>query len=243
MTKDEYPAGTPAAAMLIREMAVDERPREKALKHGIKALSNSELMAILFGTGMRGKSVISLSDEILRDNDNHLSKVARLSIKDFMNRYKGIGMAKAISLLAALELGSRSAADAASISQPVINGAGVAVDVMKHHFANLPYEEFWVMLLSQAGKVIREVCVSRGGVSMTAVDVKLIMKNAIENYTSAMILFHNHPSGALTPSPQDDALTKKICDAARILDIRVNDHIIVTDGSYYSYHDNGRLPS
>lgn len=220
--------------ILIRDMAEDQRPREKALRHGIKSLSNAELMAILFGTGMRGKSVITLSEEILRDNDNHLSRVARLSVKDFMNRYKGVGMAKAISILAALELGSRSAADAASITQPVINSSKIAVEVMRHHFERLPHEEFWVMLLSQAGKVIREVCVSRGGISLTAVDVKLILKSAIENYASAMILFHNHPSGALKPSPQDDALTRKICEAARLLDIRVNDHIIITDGAHYS---------
>ena len=228
--------------ILIRDMAEDQRPREKALRHGIKSLSNAELMAILFGTGMRGKSVITLSEEILRDNDNHLSRVARLSVKDFMNRYKGVGMAKAISILAALELGSRSAADAASITLPVINSSKIAVEVMRHHFERLPHEEFWIMLLSQAGKVIREVCVSRGGISLTAVDVKLILKSAIENYASAMILFHNHPSGALKPSPQDDALTRKICEAARLLDIRVNDHIIITDGAHYSYHDNGLMP-
>ncbi len=228
--------------ILIRDMAEDQRPREKALRHGIKSLSNAELMAILFGTGMRGKSVITLSEEILRDNDNHLSREARLSVKDFMNRYKGVGMAKAISILAALELGSRSAADAASITQPVINSSKIAVEVMRHHFERLPHEEFWIMLLSQAGKVIREVCVSRGGISLTAVDVKLILKSAIENYASAMILFHNHPSGALKPSPQDDALTRKICEAARLLDIRVNDHIIITDGAHYSYHDNGLMP-
>ncbi len=234
--------GVASTSMLIREMAEDERPREKALKQGIKSLSNAELMAILFGTGMRGKSVIRLSEEILHDNGNHLSKVARLTVKDFMNRYKGVGMAKAISILAALELGSRSAADAASISQPVINSAKIAVEVMKHHFDRLPHEEFWVMLLSQSGKILREVCISKGGISLTAVDVKLIFKSAIENYASAMILFHNHPSGALQPSPQDDNLTKKICEAAKILDMRVNDHIIITDGSYYSYHDNGRMP-
>jgi len=241
MTMEDESAAYQAPAMLIREMAEDQRPREKAMRHGIKSLSDAELMAILFGTGMRGKSVISLSEEILQDNGNHLSKVARLSVKDFMNRYKGVGIAKAISILAALELGSRSAADAASISQPVINGAKIAVDVMRHHFERLPHEEFWVMLLSQAGKVIREVCISRGGISLTAVDVKLILKSAIENYASSMILFHNHPSGTLKPSPQDDTLTNKICGAAKLLDIRVNDHIIITDAGYFSYHDNDRL--
>ena len=231
------------STVLIRDMAKDQRPREKALQFGIKQLSNVELLAILFGTGIHGKSVLSLCEEILADNKHNLAMVARLSIRDFMNRYKGVGEAKAISVLAALELGSRAAADAVKINNPAITSAQQAVNVMRHYFANLPHEEFWIMLLSQAGKVIREICVSRGGISMTAVDVKIIMRHAIENSASAMILFHNHPSGTLMPSSQDDTLTRKICTAAHTLDIRVNDHIIVTDSSYYSYHETGRLPS
>lgn len=229
-------------AVLIRDMAADDRPREKAIKAGVKSLTNAELMAILFGTGIPGKSVVTLSDEILRDNDHHLSKVARLTIKDFINRYKGIGQAKAISILAALELGARAAADAATISHPQITCSSTAVDVMRPHLNNLPHEEFWIMLLSQAGKVQREICVSRGGLASTAVDVKIILKHAIENYASAIILFHNHPSGTLKPSAQDDMLTRKICIGAKAIDVRVNDHIIVTDGGFYSYHDNGRMP-
>ena len=243
MTDRYYKApDTSAGHYMIRDMAEEQRPREKALRQGIKSLSNAELLAILFGTGLRGKSVLQLSDEILADNGNHISKVARLSIRDFMNRYKGIGEAKAISILAALELGSRSVADAASLSHPVINCSESAVNVMKHHFSNLPHEEFWIMLLSQAGKVLREICVSRGGINLTAVDVKIILKHASENYATSMILFHNHPSGTLVPSPQDDNLTRRICTGAKAIDVRVNDHIIITDGGYYSYHGNGRLP-
>lgn len=236
-----YGDDVPVSA-LIRDMATDERPREKAIRHGIKSLSNAELMAILFGTGVRGKSVINLSEEILRDNDHHLSKVARLSIKDFTNRYKGIGEAKAISMLAALELGSRAASDAVTISNPVVRCAETAVNIMRRHFSNLPHEEFWIMLLSQAGKVQREICVSRGGIAVTVVDIKIILKHALENYATSMILFHNHPSGALQPSPQDDSLTRRICAGAKAIDVRVNDHIIVTDSGYYSYNDNGRMP-
>ncbi len=230
-----------ARGRLIREMACDDRPREKAMSQGIKSLSDAELMAILFGTGIRGKSVVELSAEILADNDNHLSNIARLSVRDFLSRYKGIGPAKAISLLAALEIGTRSAADAASIEKPVVTGADVAVRLMRRHLNGLPHEEFWVMLLSQSGRVIREVNVSRGGLTATMVDVKVVLKHAIENYTSAMILFHNHPSGSLLPSEQDDNLTRRITAAAKLMDIRVNDHIIVTDGGYYSYHDHGRI--
>lgn len=232
-----------AGSILIRDMAEDERPREKALKSGIKSLTNTELMAILFGTGIRGKSVLRLCEEILADNDNHISNVARLSISDFTRRYKGVGQAKAISILAALELGSRASEDFFMKDNPTINTAQKAVEAIKRNFAGLPHEEFWVMLLSQSGKVIRNVCVSRGGVSMTAVDIKIVLKSAIENLASAMILFHNHPSGNLNPSIQDDNLTKRICDGAKAIDIRVNDHIIINDGGdFYSYHDHKRLP-
>ncbi len=226
---------------LIKEMDRDERPREKAIKYGIKSLSDNELMAIIFSTGLKGKSVIEMSRDILSDNKGHLSKVARLSVAEMLKRYKGIGPAKALTLLAALELGSRSAADAATIDDPVVNSSGVAYSIMKHHFERLDHEEFWVLLLSQSGKPIREIKIGQGGVAATAVDVKLIMKAAIEHLASAMIVFHNHPSGNLKPSAQDNALTIKIREAAKLIDTRLNDHIIITDASYYSYHDDGRL--
>ncbi len=226
---------------LIREMASDERPREKAIKYGIKSLTDTELMAIIFSTGLKGKSVIELSRDILDDNNSHLSKVARLSVAEMLKRYKGIGPAKAITLLAALELGSRSAADAAKIDNPTITSSDVAYTLMKHHFERLDHEEFWVLLISQSGKPIREIRIGQGGLTATAVDIKLIMKAAIENLASAMIVYHNHPSGNLKPSQQDDALTSKIKEAARLIDTRLNDHIIITDAGYYSYNDEGRL--
>lgn len=229
------------STILIRDMAADERPREKMLHHGPKALSDAELMAIIFSTGMKGKSVIQLSQEILADNQGHLSRVARLSVQDFLNRYKGIGQAKAITLLAALEMGARAAADAAKVENPVIRDSLTAYELMRHRLERLDHEEMWVMLLSQAGKSLRETCVGRGGVAATYTDVKLIMKPAIEHLASAIILFHNHPSGNLRPSTQDDNLTEKIKKAAALLDIRLNDHIIITDSGYYSYNDEGRL--
>ncbi len=241
---EDYPEiNATCGSILIRDMAEDERPREKAIRSGIKSLSNTELMAILFGTGIRGKSVLRLCEEILADNDNHISNVARLSISDFTRRYKGVGQAKAISILAALELGSRASEDYFMKDNPTINTAEKAVQAIKRNLVGLSHEEFWVMLLSQSGKVIRNVCISRGGVSMTAVDIKIVFKSAIENLASAMILFHNHPSGALMPSLQDDNLTKRICEGGRTIDIRVNDHIIINDGGqFYSYHEHGRLP-
>lgn len=228
--------------MLIRDMASDERPREKALHKGIKALSDTELMAIIFSTGMKGKSVIQMSEEILLDNEHHLSKVARLSIKDLINRYKGMGEAKAISLLAALELGARAAADAVTISRPKVTNSKIAVDIMRRHFSNLPYEEFWIMLLDQGGHVIKEMRISQGGIAATVVDVKIILKNILENYASSAIVFHNHPSGTLFPSPEDDRLTRRIVTGATAIGSRVNDHIIITDSGFYSYSDNGKMP-
>lgn len=230
-------------SFLIRDMAEDDRPREKALRHGIRSLTDAELMAIIFSTGMKGKSVIQLSEEILGDNGHHLSNVARLSAKDLTNRYKGLGSAKAVSLLAALELGARSAADALIISRPKVTNSKMAADIMRRHFAHLPVEEFWIMLLSQSGHVIKEVRISTGGVAATLVDTKVVLKHIVENLASSAIIFHNHPSGALVPSPEDDRLTKRICSGAFAVGSRVNDHIIISDAGYYSYSDSGRMPA
>lgn len=238
---DAGETSTKVRQLLIKEMANEERPREKAIRSGIKSLTDPELMAIIFSTGLKGKSVIELSREILDDNAGHLSKVARLSVKEMLKRYKGIGPAKALTLLAALELGSRSAADAAKIDTPTISSSEAAYKLMHHHFDRLDHEEFWVLLLSQAGKPIEEIKIGQGGVTGTSVDTKLILRSAIEHLASAIILFHNHPSGTLRPSHQDDALTAKIKEGAKLIDTRVHDHIIVTDGGYYSYNDEGRL--
>jgi DNA repair protein RadC len=231
----------PPSNTLIRYLADDEKPREKAIAHGVKSLTDVELMAIVFSTGLKGKSVIELSREILTDNDNHLSNVAHLTPQDFMNRYKGIGPAKAITLLAALELGMRSARDAAQMQYKTVQNSESAAAIMRHHFQNLDHEEFWVLMLNNSGKVIREVCVGQGGQTATVVDVKIVMRAALEARAMRMIVFHNHPSGALNPSMQDDNVTKKLKSAAALFDIRLDDHIIITDTSYYSYNDNSRL--
>lgn len=237
----EHDELTGANGRLIKNMRPEDRPREKALRLGLKALSDAELMALLFSTGIKGKSVIEMSQDILDDNKGHLSTVASLSVSDFLKRYKGIGVAKAITLLAALELGARSSADAAAKEEPTVNSSEIAYRLMRHHLADLPHEEFWVMLLSQSGKVLREVKIGQGGLTGTVADVKLIIRAAVDHLASAMILFHNHPSGNLRPSPQDDALTKKISEAAKLIDTRVNDHIIVSANGYYSYNDEGRM--
>lgn len=227
---------------LIKDLAAEDRPREKAMKYGVKSLSNAELLAILFGTGVRGKGVIKLSRDILDDNEGHLSRLAKISIQDFVKRYKGIGTAKAISVLSALELGNRAAADEAVSDDLRITSSGKAAKIIRQYLGGLPHEEFWIMMLNQANKVIRCECVGRGGITSTVVDLKVLLKKALDYYTCGLVLCHNHPSGNLIPSVQDDALTKRICAGAKTVDIRVLDHIIVSDTSYYSYADQGRLP-
>ncbi len=226
---------------LIKDMAESERPREKAMLHGVETLSDAELMAIIFATGIKGKSVVQLCKEILDSKDGHLSKVTKMSVKDMCKEYKGIGQVKAITLLAALQLGARAAKDALLVDDVVISSSSAAYDIMRHRFERIQHEEFWILLIDRAGHMIRDVRISQGGTAATTVDLKLIMKAAIESLASSMILFHNHPSGTLRPSVEDDRLTKRIKEASAILDIRVNDHLIVTSSSYYSYADQGRI--
>lgn len=226
---------------LIRDLNTDERPREKAMNHGVKALSDSELMAIIFGTGVKGQSVLTLSRTILKDHEGHLSRVARKDYRELIKNIRGIGPAKAISLLAALELGARASADALIDDQTPITSSERAYSYMRHYFTHLNHEEFYALFLTQALKPIRSHKVGQGGLTATVVDQKVILKEALLNNASAMILFHNHPSGNLKPSPQDKQLTNRIKEACSLLDIRLNDHLIITDSSYYSFNDEGIL--
>ncbi len=226
---------------LIRDLAEDDRPREKAIRHGIDSLTDAELMAIIFSTGIKGKSVVQLCNEILDSKGGHLSRVTKMTVKEMCDTYKGIGKVKAITLLAALHLGARAAKDALIADEVKVVTSEIAYDLMRHHFERIQHEEFWIMLIDRGAHVIREVRISQGGIAATTVDIKLILKSAIESLASSMILFHNHPSGTLMPSPEDDRLTRRIVEAAKMVDIRVNDHLIVTSHSYYSYNDHGRL--
>ena len=237
---DEYPELT-AAGSLMRDLEPEQRPREKAIRHGLDSLSDAELMAIIFATGIRGKGVVDLCKEILDDNRGHLSRLARMGVKDICRRYKGIGPAKALTLLAALKLGERTVADALSVADEPLNTPAAAYRYMAPRLVGLPHEEFWAVYLNQAARVISERRIGQGGVAGTFVDVRLVVKGALEELASAILLFHNHPSGNTRPSPQDETLTRKIRDAAALFDIRVNDHIIITPGAYFSFHDEGRL--
>lgn len=158
-----------------------------------------------------------------------------------MDKYKGIGPAKAITLLAALELGMRSAKDATEIQYKQITSSDAAAALMRQHFQALDHEQFWVLLMNNSAKVIRELCVAKGGQTATIVDVKMIMRAALEAKATRIIAFHNHPSGNLRPSMQDDSITRKIKAAAELFDMRLDDHIIISDNGYFSYNDEGRL--
>lgn len=219
----------------------DLLPREKALQYGIKTLSDAELMAILFGTGIKGKGVVELCKDIIDFHNGHLSKIAHTSAREFMQMHKGIGPAKALTLLAGIELGIRAASDAVTINEHAISSSQRAFDYMHRHLYNLDHEEFWVLLLRNNLKPLREFKVGQGGLSATAVDPKIIIREALLSNAASLMIFHNHPSGALKPSSQDEALTQKIVAAAKLFDLRVLDHIIVGHHNYYSFNDEGRL--
>lgn len=224
----------------IADMADDDKPREKALRNGIRSLSDTELIAILLGGGLQGKSVIDLSREIYDSYGHSLTDMARSSIREMCSRFKGIGPAKAITIAAALELGGRRK-DIQTASKPLVQSSQDAYQAIRQQIENLPIEEFWILLLSRSNRIIAKECISRGGTAATVVDVKLIMKHAIEHLASGMILVHNHPSDNIRPSGPDDNLTQKICEAGRLMDIKVLDHLIIGSTGFYSYADNGRL--
>ena len=224
----------------IADLDEGDKPREKALTQGIRSLSNAELLAIIFGSGLPGKSVISMSQEILASCNNRLSRLSRISIHEMKKSFKGVGTAKAISLAAAFELGLRTRDEDAALD-PQIKCSTDIYNIMRAKLERLEYEEFWVLYLSRSNRVIYEECMSKGGVSGTVTDIRLILKRAIELLASGIILVHNHPSGNLRPSPDDDRITTKAKEAAKLLDINVLDHLIITPTSYFSYNDNGRL--
>lgn len=239
----DYPEIKPSG-MTIRDMPDDQKPREKAMRLGIGALTDAELMAIIFATGIRGKSVLKMSEEIIAHHEGHLSLLAGMDVKDICSSFKGIGPAKALTLLAGLELGVRAAHDAAKLeaARKPLSSPDLVWKLMHETLGGLRHEEFWVLYLDQSGKLIKKEQVGRGGVASTAVDIRIILREAILCLASAIILVHNHPSGNLKPSPQDIELTRKAMEACRYHDIRVNDHLIFTDNAYYSFHNEGTLP-
>ena len=223
----------------IKAWAEADRPREKLLEQGRRALSDAELLAVLIGSGSREASAVELCRRILHDQENDLNNVSRLSVTELC-RYKGIGQAKAISIVAALELGRRRKAQKEE-EHPVLNSSRRVHDHLGHIYQDLPYEEFWVLYLAGGCKLIAKQLIGKGGNDFTPVDIKQVLRLALEYRATGIVLTHNHPSGTLKPSSMDVQLTKKLTEAATLFDIAVNDHVIFANTGYYSFRDEGLL--
>lgn len=224
---------------LIRQWAEDDRPREKFLLKGKTALSDSELLAILIGSGSRNESAVFLCQKILASVNHNLSLLGKLSVKQLM-QFKGIGEAKALTIAAALELGRRRR-DEEQLQLPKITSSKAVFELMQPILGELPHEEFWVLCLNNSNKVIYKTQISKGGITETLVDIRLVFKHALEHYAVAIILVHNHPSGKLQPSDADLQMTKNVQQAGKLLEIPVLDHIIITEKSYFGFADAGLL--
>lgn len=221
----------------INQWAEDDRPREKFLLKGKAALSDSELLAILIGSGSRNESAVQLCQRILATSENNLNTLGKMSVSQLM-QFKGIGEAKAISIAAALELGRRRRAEEA-VELKKISSSKAVFEIMQPIIGELPHEEFWVLYLNNSNKVIYKAQLSKGGITGTVVDIRLLFKMALEQNATAVLLTHNHPSGKLLASEADIQITKKIKEAGKTLEIHVLDHIIITENGYLSFQDAG----
>lgn len=221
----------------IKDWAEDDKPREKLLNKGPAALSNAELIAILIGSGNIEESAVALSKRIMNEVNDNFAELARLTISD-LQKYKGIGEAKAITIAAALELGRRRSTSVLN-EKPLVKDSKTAYILFQKELGDLNYENFFVLLLNRANKVLKTVRISDGGITGTVVDQRKVFKVALDNNATSIILGHNHPSGQLTPSTADIDLTRKMKAAGETLDLPVLDHIIVGDGNYYSFADEG----
>lgn len=219
----------------IKNWSQDDQPREKLRDKGKTSLSDAELVAILIGSGNREESAVDLCKRILASVDHNLNALGKLSIHQLME-FKGIGEAKAITIAAALELGRRRRLEDA-LHQDKISSSRSVFDIMQPILGELPHEEFWILYLNNSNKVIQKNQLSKGGITGTLVDVRLVLKNALEVGATALILCHNHPSGTLKPSEADKAVTAKLKSAAKSLDIKVLDHLIITEKAYFSFAD------
>lgn len=225
--------------LTIAQWSEDDQPREKLRDKGPQALSNAELLAILIGSGTPGTSAVELMQKVLSDSNNNLNTLGKMSIRQLME-YKGIGEAKAITILAACELGKRRQAESPE-ERPDVGSATRIYNHMHPVLQDLDVEEFWLLLMNQNYRLIKKVRIARGGISEVSVDVRIILREALVSNATILAVCHNHPSGSLQPSRADKNLTKSIkyaCDVMRILFL---DHVIITDGAYYSFREQGLL--
>jgi DNA repair protein RadC len=223
----------------IKEWAVEDRPREKMLVKGVRSLSEAELLAILIGSGNLEESAVEVSRKILASVNNNLNELGKKSIGD-LKKFKGIGEVKAITITAALELGRRRK-ETEPEEKLKVTSSGDAARIFSPLLSDLPHEEFWVLLLNRNNLVIDKFLVSQGGLAGTIIDVRIILKTALEKLACSMILCHNHPSGNLTPSQADKDITAKLREAGKFMDIPVLDHIIIGNNSFFSFADEGLI--
>lgn len=224
----------------ITDWAEEDRPREKLLMKGVQTLSDAELLAILIGSGNKNETAVELSQRILHFVKNNLNSLGRLSINELINNFNGIGEAKAITIIAALELGRRRK-DSEREKMAQIKSSIDIFNLFQPILGDLPHEESWILLLNSANKIIKRLQVSKGGLNVITIDIRMIMKESIESLATGIILVHNHPSGNLTPSREDDDITTKLSVASSFVDIQMIDHVIITDDGFYSYKDENRI--
>lgn len=223
----------------INQWAEEDRPREKMMRKGAETLSDAELLAILIGSGNTEESAVALMQRVLSCCNNNLNQLGKWEVRDFA-RFKGLGPAKSITILAALELGKRRKLQERT-ERTAIRSSQDIYELFHPLMCDLPTEEFWVLLLNQAARVIDKVRISCGGIDQTSADVRTILREALLKRATQIVLVHNHPSGNPLPSNEDRRLTEQVGKAAQLMNIRLTDHLIVTDGRYYSFCDEGRL--
>ena len=223
----------------INQWAEEDRPREKLMRLGANALSNAELMAILIGSGNTKENAVDLMKKVLNDCNNNLNTLGKMSIQDLC-RYNGIGEAKAITILAACELGKRRQMESPE-ERPDLGTATRIYNHMHPVLQDKDVEEFWLLFMNQNHRLIKKMCIAHGGISEVSVDIRIIMREAVLANATILAVCHNHPSGNLLPSSMDNDLTDSIKRACNLMRIRFLDHVIITDGAYFSYHESGRL--
>ena len=228
-----------SSRLTIANWAEDDQPREKLRDKGAHALSNAELLAILIGSGSPGVSAVELMQQVLNDCKNNLNTMGKMSIRQLMD-YKGIGEAKAITILAACELGKRRQ-EQSPLERPDLGTATRIYNYMRPKMQDLDTEEFWVLLLNQNYRLIKDIRISHGGISEVSVDVRIIMREAVLANATVLAVCHNHPSGSISPSRQDDQITQTIHRACDTMRLHFLDHLIITDGQYFSYHESGKV--
>jgi DNA repair protein RadC len=225
--------------LTIANWSPDDQPREKLRDHGPQSLTNAELLAILVGSGYPGMSAVELMQKILTDCGNNLNTLGKMSVHDLM-QYKGVGEAKAITILAACELGKRRQLETPE-ERPELSTATRIYNHMHPLMQDFDTEEFWLLLMNQSYRLIKKVRIAHGGISEVTVDIRIIIREAVLCNATILAVCHNHPSGSLRPSSADNDLTESIRQACRIMRIKFQDHVIITDGAYFSYHETGRL--